>query len=79
MATLVDRWTLRLFVLGRRESIRSAVRRGAEDEGFPPAHAEFIGAHIGNSRLTIMEDSAHQPNLEQPEIFNAVLWAFAGG
>jgi 3-oxoadipate enol-lactonase len=51
---------------------------GANDKGFPPRHAEYLRAHIRNASLTVIEDSAHLPNLQHPELFNAALWAFAG-
>ena len=49
---------------------------GREDPIRPVADAEFMHRGIQNSRLEIIEDSAHMTNMEQPEVFNRVLIEF---
>jgi len=53
-----------LVIVGRDDSIR------------PVADAEFMHDRIRDSRLEIIEDAAHMTNMEQPEVFNAVLLNF---
>lgn len=53
-----------LIIVGREDSIR------------PVADAEFMHRGIRDSRLEIIEDSAHMTNMEQPEKFNHVLLHF---
>ena len=49
---------------------------GREDPIRPVADAEFMHNGIRNSRLEIIEDTAHMTNMEQSEIFNRSLLAF---
>jgi pimeloyl-ACP methyl ester carboxylesterase len=49
---------------------------GRDDPIRPVADAEFMHDRIRDSRLEIIEDAAHMTNMEQPEVFNAVLLNF---
>ena len=49
---------------------------GRDDPIRPVADAEFMHDRIRNPRLEIIEDAAHMTNMEQPEVFNAVLLNF---
>jgi pimeloyl-ACP methyl ester carboxylesterase len=49
---------------------------GRDDPIRPVADAEFMHDRIRESRLEIIEDAAHMTNMEQPEVFNAVLLNF---
>lgn len=53
-----------LIIVGREDSIR------------PVSDAEFLNRGIGNSRLEVIEDTAHMTNLERPEVFNRALLDF---
>ncbi|HVY81189.1 MAG TPA: 3-oxoadipate enol-lactonase [Steroidobacteraceae bacterium] len=66
--------------MDQRETIRAIsaptlVIAGAQDAGIPPAQAELILRAIRGSRLTVL-DSAHVPNVEQREAFNATVLEF---
>lgn len=45
---------------------------GAQDRGFPIAHAEAIRAGIRNSRLVVLNDAAHIACVEAAEPFNQI-------
>ncbi|GAB2180858.1 3-oxoadipate enol-lactonase [Denitratisoma sp. agr-D3] len=49
---------------------------GDEDAGTPPAMAEAIAAAIPGSRLEVLPQASHLLNIEQAELFNALLDAF---
>ena len=49
---------------------------GRQDVSTPVADAELMHSHIAGSRLSIIEDAAHLPNIEQAEEFNKVLQDF---
>ena len=51
---------------------------GDEDAGTPPAMAEAIAAAIPGSRLEVLPQASHLLNIEQAELFNALLMAFLG-
>jgi len=46
---------------------------GREDVYTPVPLAEELHAHIAGSRLVVIEDAGHMPNLERPAAFNAAL------
>lgn len=52
---------------------------GRDDPIRPVSDAEFMHRGIRNSRLEIIEDSAHMTNMEQPEIFNRAVLSFLRG
>ena len=49
---------------------------GEEDRLTPPAISRKMHEEIKNSRLAIIPESGHLPNIEKPEDFNACLWEF---
>ena len=49
---------------------------GAEDTLIPPAEAEGMHRAIRNSQLELIPRSGHLPNIEQPDLFSAVLSEF---
>ncbi|MFK0260162.1 alpha/beta fold hydrolase [Streptomyces angustmyceticus] len=49
---------------------------GADDAYTPVGDALDIHERIPDSRLTVIEQAAHMPNLEQSDAFNAALGAF---
>lgn len=49
---------------------------GAEDPITPPATARAMAALARDATLEVIEGAGHLPNLEQPELFGAVLEAF---
>jgi 3-oxoadipate enol-lactonase len=49
---------------------------GADDQGTPPAMAEDIVRAIDGSRLEVIPAAAHLSNIEQPDVFNALMHAF---
>jgi len=52
---------------------------GDEDPGTPPAMAETIAAAIPGARLEVLPQASHLLNIEQAELFNALLMAFLDG
>jgi 3-oxoadipate enol-lactonase len=52
---------------------------GREDEFTPVAKAEEMHAKLTNSKLVVIEDAGHMPNLEQPEEFNGIILEFLAG
>jgi 3-oxoadipate enol-lactonase len=54
----------------RLGDIRAAalVLCGRADQSIPPAQSEAIAAGIANARLELIEDAAHLPSTEQPEV-----------
>lgn len=46
---------------------------GAEDEGTPPAANKVIAAAVPNGRYEEIPASKHMPNVERPDIFNAIM------
>lgn len=52
---------------------------GRQDEFTPVAKAEEMQQNIQNSKLVIIEDAGHMPNLEHPDKFNAVVLEFLAG
>ncbi|MFH8343376.1 alpha/beta fold hydrolase [Streptomyces sp. NPDC018045] len=59
-----------------RLAVPALVLTGRDDTYTPVADAEFLRARIPDARLTVIEDAAHLPNLEQPRAFDAALTAF---
>lgn len=51
---------------------------GAEDAYTPVGDALDIHERIPDSRLRIIDQAAHMPNLEQPDVFNTALEEFLG-
>jgi 3-oxoadipate enol-lactonase len=49
---------------------------GRQDEFTPVAKAEEMHAALPNSKLVIIEDAGHMPNLERPEEFNEIMAGF---
>ena len=49
---------------------------GSNDEFTPLADAEFMRKRIPNSRMAVIEEAGHMPNLERPDDFNRVVAAF---
>ena len=49
---------------------------GRQDEFTPVAKAEEMHAALPNSKLVVIEDSGHMPNLEQPKEFNEIVLEF---
>lgn len=43
---------------------------GTDDQIIPPSEAEAMHQAIKNSRLVLIKDAGHLPNLEQPDEFN---------
>lgn len=54
---------------------RTLVLVGGNDKANLPA-ARALAAGIPGARLEIMDGVGHQPNVEDPEAFNALLWPF---
>jgi pimeloyl-ACP methyl ester carboxylesterase len=52
---------------------------GEEDVLTPPADAERIAKGISGARLVTIPDAGHLSNMEQPDLFNQALTAFADG
>ena len=49
---------------------------GDQDQGTPPAMAQRIVVHWPGSRLQVLADAAHLPNLEQAQAFNQAVLDF---
>lgn len=49
---------------------------GAQDVGTPVSAAEFLHRNIKGSKLVIIEESGHLPNIEQAERFNRTVLDF---
>jgi len=49
---------------------------GRQDEFTPVAKAEEMHDTIRGSKLVIIEDAGHMPNLEHPEVFNQIVLDF---
>ncbi|MET9515247.1 alpha/beta fold hydrolase [Streptomyces sp. NPDC002994] len=58
-----------------RVSVPTLVVVGRDDTYTPVADAEAMHAAIPGSTLAVIESSAHLPNLERPDVFNAALRA----
>lgn len=58
--------------------VPSLIFVGEYDEFTPVTTAEFIHKRISNSKLVIIEQAGHIPNMEQPIIFNSKLKSFLG-
>lgn len=59
-----------------RVTVPALVVVGTEDAYTPVGDALDIHERVPDSRLTVIEQAAHMPNLEQPDAFNATLGAF---
>jgi 3-oxoadipate enol-lactonase len=46
---------------------------GADDPGAPPGESQHMASLIPGSRFTEIPEARHLPNVERPEIFNALL------
>ncbi|MBN2438485.1 MAG: 3-oxoadipate enol-lactonase [Deltaproteobacteria bacterium] len=60
-------------------SVRTLIVVGEQDQGTPVSAAEFIHRQIGSSVLKVIPNAAHFVNVEQADIFNAVLLEFLSG
>lgn len=49
---------------------------GAEDGFTPVGVAEYMHQRIRDSRLVVIPDAGHIPNMEQPDLFNEALTAY---
>jgi len=49
---------------------------GGDDRLTPPAIGERMANEIPDSRLVVIQDAGHLPNIERPEAFNAVVLDF---
>lgn len=49
---------------------------GSRDEFTPVADAKFMREKIPNSKISVIEDAGHMPNLEKPTEFNRVVEEF---
>lgn len=56
--------------------VPALVIHGEEDQLIPRAEAEAMAAALPQSRLVILGDAGHLPNLEQPEAFNDAVREF---
>ena len=52
---------------------------GREDLGFPLSMGEAAHEMLPGSRLAIMDEAAHAPYYERPDIFNAIVTQFLDG
>ncbi|WP_246103056.1 alpha/beta fold hydrolase [Streptomyces piniterrae] len=59
-----------------RITVPTLVVVGEDDEYTPVSDAEFLHWHIPDATLTVIDDAAHMPNLEQPGQFNEALAKF---
>src|SRR5438876_348377 len=57
----------------RTLDVPTAVLHGRHDGLLPLAGGEVLAKGIRGARLTVFEDSAHAPFLEEPDTFNAAL------
>jgi pimeloyl-ACP methyl ester carboxylesterase len=57
---------------------RTGVIAGDADPSVPPEMVELLGKRIPDVRVTVIPDSAHLANVEQPETFNRALLEFLG-
>ena len=51
---------------------------GTEDPSTPLEHAELLVDGIAQSRLVVMSQAAHLPNLEQPAAFSGLVLEHLG-
>ncbi len=49
---------------------------GSDDEFTPVSDAEFMHHRIPNSKMVVIEDTGHMPNMENPFEFNRVVEEF---
>lgn len=59
-------------------SVPTLVVVGEDDPGTTPATAEVIAKGIPGSRLEVLPQASHLLNIEQADLFNALLLAFLG-
>ena len=52
---------------------------GAEDAAIPPRHADVIAGAIDGGSSVRIDDAAHLPNLERPEVFTDLLLGHLAG
>ena len=52
---------------------------GRQDEFTPVSKAEEMHAALPNSKLAVIENAGHMPNLERPEEFNEIVLEFLSG
>ena len=52
---------------------------GAEDAAIPPRHADVIAGAIDGASSVRIDDAAHLPNLERPEVFTDLLLGHLAG
>lgn len=54
----------------------SLIIHGADDQQIPVAEAETMHQHLPGSRLVIIPEAGHLPNMEQPDVFNQAVREF---
>ncbi|KID28697.1 putative hydrolase or acyltransferase of alpha/beta superfamily [Prauserella sp. Am3] len=57
-------------------TVPTLVVSGDQDVSVPAGNAPYLHEHIPGSRLTVIDDAAHCPFLEQPRAFNAAVTGF---
>jgi 3-oxoadipate enol-lactonase len=57
-------------------SVPTTIIVGESDPACTVAQAEVLHQHIRGSSMTVLPDSAHLSNIEQPELFNQALLGF---
>lgn len=60
----------------KKLTIPALVIHGREDQIVPVSEAEMMNLELRNSRLVIIPEAGHLPNLEQPAIFNQTVREF---
>jgi 3-oxoadipate enol-lactonase len=59
-------------------NLPAVVIHGKDDQIIPVEEAKQMDADLVNSKLVIIPEAGHLPNLEQPRLFNQVLQEFLG-
>ncbi len=57
-------------------NVPSLIIVGRQDEFTPVAKAQEIQQNVQGSKLVIIEDAGHMPNLEHPDEFNKIVLGF---
>jgi pimeloyl-ACP methyl ester carboxylesterase len=60
-------------------NVPTLIIHGADDQIIPTSEADAMHAAIEGSRLEIIPNAGHLPNLEQPELFNHSVENFLSG
>lgn len=56
--------------------VPTLIVHGKQDQVIPPSEAEAMAKAIANSKLNLVDNAGHLPNVEQPEEFNRILTNF---